>query len=89
MIMEIKYSETAVKQLKQIAKGDKKSAARILKGIEAYAHDPKGSFDIKLLKGKYAVFKRLRIGNYRVIFDDEGSVMLVYEVKHRQEAYHD
>ena len=87
--MEIKYAERAVKQLKQIAKGDKKTAARILKAIEEYAHNPAGAFDIKLLKGKYAVFKRLRVGNYRVIFDDEGNVMLVYEVKHRQEAYHD
>jgi mRNA interferase RelE/StbE len=87
--MEIKYSERAVKQLKQIAKGDKKAAARILKAIEEYAHDPVGAFDIKLLKGKYAVFKRLRAGNYRIIFDDDGNVMLIYEVKHRQEAYHD
>ena len=87
--MEIKYSEKAVKQLKQIAKGDKKTAARILNAIEEYAQNPKGAFDIKLLKGKYEVFKRLRVGNYRVIFDDEGNVMLIYEVKHRQEAYHD
>jgi mRNA interferase RelE/StbE len=87
--MEIKYAERAVKQLKQIAKGDKKTAARILKAIEEYAHNPAGTFDIKLLKGKYAVFKRLRVGNYRIIFDDEGNVMLIYEVKHRQEAYHD
>jgi mRNA interferase RelE/StbE len=87
--MEIKYSERAVKQLKQIAKGDKKTAARILKAIEGYAHDPESGFDIKLLKGKYAVFKRLRVGNYRVIFDDEGNVILIYEIKHRQEAYHD
>ena len=87
--MEIKYAEKAVKQLQQIAKGDKKTAARILKAIEEYAHNPTGPFDIKLLKGKYAVFKRLRVGNYRIIFDDEGNVMLIYEVKHRQEAYHD
>jgi len=87
--MEIKYSERAVKQLKQIAKGDKKVVARILKAIEEYAHNPAGIYDIKLLKGKYAVFKRLRVGNYRIIFDDEENIMLIFEVKHRQEAYHD
>jgi hypothetical protein len=43
--MEIKYSERAVKQIKQIA-------ARILKAIEEYALNPAGVFDIKLLKGK-------------------------------------
>ncbi len=87
--MEIKYSEKAVKQLKQIAKGDKKTAGRILAALEAAADDPQSAHDIKVLKGKFAVFKRLRVGNYRVIFDEDGNVLTVYEVKHRQEAYHD
>jgi mRNA interferase RelE/StbE len=87
--MEITYSEKAVKQLKQIAKGDKRTASRILAALENYAGNPKGTFDVKVLKGKYAVFKRLRVGDYRVIFDDDGDVMFIYEVKHRQEAYHD
>lgn len=87
--MEINYSQKAVKQLKQIAKGDKKIAARILDAIEAYATNPKRTFDVKILKGKYAVFKRLRVGDYRVIFDEDGNIMQIYEVKHRQEAYHD
>ena len=87
--MEIQYSEKAVKQLKQIAKGDKRIASRILAALENYAGNPKGNFDVKVLKGKYAVFKRLRVGDYRVIFDDDGSVMSIYEVRHRQEAYHD
>jgi mRNA-degrading endonuclease RelE of RelBE toxin-antitoxin system len=44
--MEIKYSEKAVKQLKQIAKGDKRTASRILNALENYAVNPKGSFDV-------------------------------------------
>ncbi len=87
--MEIKYSEKAVRQLKRIAKGDKKSAAMILRAIEKYRNNPQGNFDIKVLKGKYGNFKRLRAGNYRIIFDDDGNMMFIYEVKHRQEAYHD
>jgi mRNA-degrading endonuclease RelE of RelBE toxin-antitoxin system len=47
------------------------------------------SLDIKTLKGKYGTFKRLRVGNYRVIFEDDGRILLIYEIKHRQEAYHD
>jgi mRNA interferase RelE/StbE len=85
--MVIKYSEKAVKQIKQIHKGDKKSAKMIIDGIEAYPRNPGGVFDIKILKGKYGEFKRLRVGKYRIIFDDDGNVMFVYEVKHRQEAY--
>jgi mRNA-degrading endonuclease RelE of RelBE toxin-antitoxin system len=85
--MEIKYSEKAVKQIKQISMGDKKSARMILETIEKYAQDPTKHFDVKVLKGKFGEFKRLRAGKYRIIFDDAGHVMLVYEVKHRQEAY--
>ncbi len=79
--MEIQYSEKAVKQLKKIHRGDKKSAAMILKTIETYAANPAGKFDVKVLKGKYGDLKRLRAGNYRVIFDDEESVILIYESK--------
>ena len=85
--MEIKYSERAIKQIKQIHKGDKKSTKMIMETIEAYAKDQKGNFDVKILKGKYGEFKRLRVGKYRIIFDDAGKVMFVFEVKHRQEAY--
>jgi mRNA-degrading endonuclease RelE of RelBE toxin-antitoxin system len=57
--------------------------------IEAYGKNPYGNFDIKVLRAKYGEFKRLRTDNYRVIFDDGCNVMLIYEIKHRQETYHD
>jgi mRNA-degrading endonuclease RelE of RelBE toxin-antitoxin system len=85
--MEIKYSEKAIKQIKQIFKGDRKSAEKIMEAIEVYAKNPASQHNVKVLKGKYGEFKRPRIGNYRIIFDDAGNVMFVYEVKHRQEAY--
>jgi len=88
-MMEIKYSERAVKELKKILNGDRKSAERILKAIETYAENPSGRSDVKVLRGKYEDFKRLRTGNYRVIFEDDENVILIYEIKHRQEAYHD
>jgi mRNA interferase RelE/StbE len=87
--MDIKYSETAFKQLKKISKGDKKSAALIVRAIEAYGENPRGKFDVKILKGDYGNFQRLRAGNYRIIFDDDGNVMFIYEIKHRQGAYND
>jgi mRNA interferase RelE/StbE len=87
--MEIKYSEKAVKQLEKIFGGDKKSASIIMSAIEAYSKGPNRDFDIKILKGKYGDLKRLRSGRYRIIFEDDGEVMLVYEIKHRQGAYHD
>lgn len=87
--MEIQYSEKAARQLRKICKGDKKSAKMIIKSIEKYAKKPSVNFDIKVLKGQYGDFKRLRVGNYRIIFDDDGNTMLIYEIKHRQEAYND
>jgi mRNA-degrading endonuclease RelE of RelBE toxin-antitoxin system len=88
-VKKIRYSERAVKQIKAIAKGDKKTAAMILGAIEAYAANPRGAFDIKALKGKLGDIKRLRVGKYRILFDDEKEVMSVHEVKHRREAYSD
>ena len=87
--MEIQYSEKAIKQIKKIHKGDRKNSGLILKTIESYAENPSGKFDIKMLKGKYGDFKRLRVGDYRVIFEDIGNVIFIYDIKHRQEAYHD
>jgi mRNA-degrading endonuclease RelE of RelBE toxin-antitoxin system len=89
--MDIRYSEKAEKQIKKICKGDKKSAAMIITAIETFAIDnyKQKDSDIKILKGKYGNFKRLRAGNYRIIFEDDGKIMLIYEIKHRQEAYHD
>jgi mRNA-degrading endonuclease RelE of RelBE toxin-antitoxin system len=87
--MEILYSVKAAKQLKNIAKGDKKSAQMIIQGIENYTRDPSKRYNVKLLKGRFGLFKRLRIGNYRVIFDDKNRIMHIYEIKQRQGAYND
>ncbi|MBI9039225.1 MAG: type II toxin-antitoxin system RelE/ParE family toxin [Bacteroidales bacterium] len=85
--MEILYSDKATKQLKKIAKGSKKNAKMIMEGIEEYVANPSIVFDIKVLNGKFCDFKRLRIGNYRVIFDENNNIMYIYQIKHRQEAY--
>lgn len=86
--MEILYSSKAEKQLKKIAKGDKKSAQIIIDGIEDYSINHSKNHDIKILKGRFGHLKRLRIGNYRIIFDDE-KIIHIYEIKHRQGVYND
>jgi len=30
---------------------------------------------------------RLRVGNYRVLFEIETDVVMIYRIKHRREAY--
>jgi len=85
--MEIKYSEKSVKQLTKIIKGDRKGAETIIKIIETYALNPDGNYNLKILKGKFVNFKRLRVGNYRIIFEEDTINMNIYEIKHRKEAY--
>ncbi len=85
--MEIRYSSKSSKDLIRISKGDKKSAERIAKEIERYAQSPNERFDIKYLKGPLGDLKRLRVGSYRIIFDDENSILSIYQVYHRQEGY--
>jgi mRNA interferase RelE/StbE len=87
--VEIQYSEKAVKQIRKIHKGNRKSAEIILRTIESYASSPYGKFDVKTLKGNFGNLKRLRAGNFRVLFDNSENTMHVYEVKDRKEAYRD
>lgn len=87
--MEIRYSGKARKQLKRICRGDRKSATLITNIIERYTENPQGMFDIKILKGKQGNFKRLRTGDYRIIFEENANTMSIYEIKHRQGAYND
>ncbi len=85
----IQYSEKAAKQLRKIFKSDKESARMIVKAVEAYAEHPDKRYDIKILKGKFEDLKRLRVGNYRIIFDENLVIINIYEIKHRQGAYND
>jgi mRNA-degrading endonuclease RelE of RelBE toxin-antitoxin system len=86
-MLEIQYSETAVSQLKAIAGSNKQNAVLILKKIEQFARSPEEFSDVKVLKGKHAKFKRLRAGDFRIIFDTENRIMNIYQIKHRKEAY--
>ncbi len=45
--------------------------------------------DLKILKGKYKGYKRLRVGNYRVIFQMQKCefVILIVRVAHRKKVY--
>jgi mRNA interferase RelE/StbE len=68
---------------RQRAKLDAKVRARIDVKLETYAKTGQG--DVKRLTGREGV--RLRVGDYRVIFDEERSTILVIAVGHRREIY--
>jgi len=79
----ISYTRTAQKQLQNI---DAQAANLIRSKIEQYAADPKSlANQVKALKGVDAL--RLRVGDYRVIFTEDGVVLLVLQVGHRRDIY--
>ena len=80
--MIIKIQERAKKDLKRI---DKQNVIKILKNIKKLENYPNIS-NIKILKNFYPP-KRLRVGDYRILFDVEGDTIIIFNIKHRKEAY--
>lgn len=62
------------------------NAERIEAKVEQYARDPASlANNVKMLKGD--PFIRLRVGDWRVIMDDEGAVLSVLKVGPRGSIY--
>jgi len=57
---------------------------RIIKKVKELEKDPFAS-DIKHLKGQHGF--RLRVGDYRVIFEIEGKNLTILKVGHRKHIY--
>lgn len=83
MIYEIEFSKSVLKALKKISTQDQ---VRILRSVQNLKHNPrKGS--VRSMVGSTAW--RLRVGEYRVIYDINDSTLsiLVLKVGHRREVY--
>ena len=77
----IEWKEPALKQLDKL---DSSISSRIVKKVE----DLKENFisaDVKKLKGEHAF--RLRVGDYRVIFEINNNLISILKVGHRQNIY--
>lgn len=57
---------------------------RVLARIEAMSDNLKG--EVKRLTG-FTPEYRLRVGDYRVLFEIEGNTIVIYRILHRREAY--
>lgn len=75
--MLINYSKQAIKFLN---KQDKPTRVRI---VEAINQLPKG--DVKKLQGEDSY--RLRVGDYRVIFDRNGDILYINKIDSRGQVY--
>ena len=77
------FAKSVKKDFKKIHKLE---VSKILSEISVLAENPRSSKS-KKLKGE--TLYRIRVGNYRVIYDIQDEVMLVFVVKlgHRREVY--
>ena len=71
----------AVKDLKGLPKRD---AEKVLEKIERLKDGLKG--DVKRLTN-FTPEYRLRVGNFRVLFEVEGKIVVIYGIKQRKESY--
>lgn len=69
----------------EVRKIDRQNAMRVLTALHNYAET--GDGDVKTLEGDLAGLLRLRIGDYRVLFDETANEIHVHNVKDRREAY--
>lgn len=76
--------EFAPRALKQLDKVPAKERGRIAMRIESSAAGLEG--DVKRLKS-FSPAYRLRVGDYRVLFDVESSVIVVQRIGHRKDIY--
>jgi mRNA interferase RelE/StbE len=81
MIYQIEFKPRALKDLRAI---DKREARRLVEKIKVMENDLAG--DVKRLTNFTREY-RLRVGNYRVLFEVEGEKVVIYRVTHRKDAY--
>ena len=81
MVYQIEFKPRAVKDMKSFTPDDRR---RIMLRIEALQNGLTG--DVKRLTN-FTPEYRLRVGDYRVLFETVGDKVLIYRIKHRRNAY--
>lgn len=72
------------KALKDLASLPAEVQSRVLTKIELMQNNLTG--DVKRLTN-YTPEYRLRVGDYRILFEIEEDILVIYRVKHRKDAY--
>ena len=82
MAFNITYKKSVIKDISRL---DKKEARRIIDKIEKDLSDGAESYPV--LKGDFAGLRKMRVGDYRVVFTIIDNNILVLRVGHRREIY--
>ena len=80
--MKIKFDDSAIKDLSKL---NKKTSSKIISKIELLSNFP-NSTNIKKLTNHYPPY-RLRVADYRILFDVENDLVTIYKIKHRKDSY--
>ncbi|MEW6712695.1 MAG: type II toxin-antitoxin system RelE/ParE family toxin [Candidatus Riflebacteria bacterium] len=83
MSYSIKIKQSAAKALERIPREDR---LRIITAIDLLKANPAAG---GVLKGEFSGLRRIRIGNYRVVYEaqDQELVVLVVRIGHRRDVY--
>ena len=83
MSYSISIKASAAKALQKISKSDR---SRLIEAIDALSENPSAG---SALKGEFVGLRRIRVGNYRIIYEvqDAQLIVLVVRVGHRKEVY--
>jgi len=83
VIYSVRIKASAVKALKKIALKDRE---RVISAIDALAINPAAG---GVLKGEFAGLRRLRVGDYRIVYEvnDGELLVLVIRIGHRGGVY--
>jgi mRNA interferase RelE/StbE len=79
---KITYKKSVIRDLKKINKADLKKL--ISKTEKELSTKPESS---PALKGEFAGLRKLRVGNYRVIYAILDKEVLILRIGHRKEVY--
>jgi mRNA interferase RelE/StbE len=80
--MRFVWPESARSELRGL---DRESAMRILIALTRYGDSGEG--DIKALSGEWDGYFRLRVGDFRVIFQIGPDAIVITRVRHRSDVY--
>jgi len=82
MKRQLTYTRQAVKERRYVPA---KVLARIDAALKSYAAEPARARNVKKLKGRDEW--RIRVGDWRVIFVDDGETVCVLSIRSRGSAY--
>ena len=82
-MLQVLYTDDALRDLRAIGHV---AASKVTAKVRAFAANPSAFANrVKRLQGSGVL--RLRVGDYRVLFTEDGKVLRVLRIGHRREVY--